>query len=139
MEVIFGKCGSGKTNFYKQNHKEFEERTIEEKEELPSILSYSNSDFREKKIDLLVNVWFDFDQREWKGKINFDNYPLVTLECHKKCIAMLPVKLHRIGGNNKLIEQPKNITLFPLMGYKTTYWNNEDNFYSEDGLLQYLL
>jgi len=127
MEVIFGKCGSGKTKYFKELHKEYEEKTIEDEDELAGILNYSNSDFRENKINLLVNVWFDFDQRKFKGLIDFNKYPLVTLECHKKCIVFPPLSIHGIGLLGNVQNMPTNRQLFKLIGYKTTYWNTEDN------------
>jgi hypothetical protein len=128
MDIIYGKAGSGKTTFFKQTHAAYEERTIEKEEELLSLLSYSKSEFREELIPLLVNVWFDFDYR--KFKMDYSSYPLVTLECHKKCLPGPIQSQHIEGGINPYIFRlPTNGELFPLLGYKTTYWNNEENDY----------
>ena len=125
MEATYG--GLGKTTFYKRTHFEYEEKSLDNENDFLSMLKYSNSDFREKNIDLLINVWFDFDQRKYK--INYNDYPKVTLECHKQCICMLPVKFYYIKNNQIIEKKIKNYDLFPILGYKTTYWNNQNNEY----------
>ncbi len=138
MEAIYGKSGSGKTTFFKKNNPRYEEKTAESEQELKGLLSYSNSsEFRNELIPLLINVWYDFDYRTFKKEgVDFTKYPLVTIECHKKCIAALPIKVHHINGGmeTEIFEIPLNRDLFPLIGYKVIYWNNEDRKYMDNGI-----
>lgn len=134
MQVLMGRAGSGKTKYFKEhNSGEFEEKIAETEDDLISLLHYSNNDsFREKMIPLLINVWYDFDSRTLrKNGIQFDKYPYVTLECHKLCIPV-GIEFHRILGGIEQKESFKLLTnreMFELIGYKTVYWNNDNNKY----------
>ncbi len=133
MKVLMGKPGSGKTKYFKSQHTEYEVKQCETEDELIALLKYSNNEyFREKLIPLLIDVWYDFDSRDLRKRgINFDTYPLVTLECHKICRPismewkMIEGGLVKKEGFKKL----SNREMFELIGYKTVYWNTDNNKY----------